>query len=446
MKDNLKALDYSVLQQCMHCGMCLPTCPTYVETKRERNSPRGRIALMRSIADGELAVSKSFGDEMYYCLGCLACQTACPAGVNYTELFETARAHVERTEVLKTPERSFWRWLTLQTLFMNPRVLKLVGLGLRFYQKTGLQDKVRASGLLNLLPDHLKRLEPQTPIVADKFSSDLIDEWEFPSEGTRYKVALLTGCVQDLVFSQINRDTADVLLANGCAVYTPANQFCCGSLHGHNGELLMAKELAIRQFETFDLEELDAIITNAGGCGSHLKHYAQLFDPSDPLHAVASKWDSKVKDIHEWLVEIGFKVPDEIRESEKVTYHESCHLCHGQKVTEAPRKILRALLGSSYVELKDSNVCCGSAGIYNITQPEQSEKLLRNKVTSILASDAGKVVTSNPGCHLQLERGLRDHKACSGSCSGQGCSKGVEVSQPVTLLAEAYRRADLKNA
>jgi glycolate oxidase iron-sulfur subunit len=419
----LQSLDYSVLQQCMHCGMCLPTCPTYVETKRERNSPRGRIALMRAIADGELGVTREFADEMYYCLGCLACQTACPAGVKYAELFETARAEVERTGVAQGGERDFWRWLTLEVLFLHPRLLRLAGWGLRLWQRTGLDLLLRRHRFFGLLPRRLRELEPQTPRMAPAFSDALIEPVETPPQ-PRFRVGLLTGCVQDLAFSHINRDTADVLLANGCAVVTPRAQFCCGSLHAHNGAVEAARELARRQIDAFDLEAVDAIITNAGGCGSHLKSYGHLLH-DDPLYAArARRWDSKVRDIHEWLVQIGIRPPEHDAGLAEVTYHESCHLCHGQKICTQPRQVLQAIPGLKLTELPESNWCCGSAGIYNITQPEQSAKLLERKLGHVRATGVKVVATANPGCHLQLAAGL----------GAEG-----EVTQPVTLLARAYR-------
>jgi len=428
MVARLKKLDYSVLQQCMHCGMCLPTCPTYMETKRERNSPRGRIALMRAIADEETPVTASFGDEMYYCLGCLACVTACPAGVNYTELFETARADIEQSHVL-TGQRSFWRWLTLEVLFMRPRLLRALGVMMRWYQRSGMETLVRRSGLLRLAPKGLRDLEPQAPRMASKFSNEVIAEREQPPVEKRYRVALLTGCVQDLVFSQVNRDTADVLLANGCEVITPPVQPCCGSLHGHNGAPHLAKQLAMRQLDLFDVDSLDAIISNAGGCGSHLKHYGHLLADVPEYAAKAAVWDSKLKDIHEWLVEINFRKPAAPSSVSEITYHESCHLCHGQKIVSQPRKVLASIPGLNVTELPESNWCCGSAGIYNITQPEQSAKLLDRKLGNIRKTKADTIATSNPGCHLQLAFGLRAHKDMT-------CQS---VTQPVTLLAEAYR-------
>lgn len=419
----LQSLDYSVLQQCMHCGMCLPTCPTYVETKRERNSPRGRIALMRAIADGDLGVTREFADEMYYCLGCLACQTACPAGVKYAELFETARAEIERTGVAQGGERDFWRWLTLEVLFLHPRLLRLAGWGLRLWQRTGLDLFLRRHRFFGLLPRRLRELEPQTPRMAPAFSDALIEPVETPAQ-PKYRVGLLTGCVQDLAFSHINRDTADVLLANGCEVVTPRAQFCCGSLHAHNGAVEAARELARRQIDAFDLEAIDAIITNAGGCGSHLKSYGHLLH-DDPIYAArARRWDSKVRDIHEWLVQIGIRPPEHDAGLAEVTYHESCHLCHGQKICTQPRQVLQAIPGLKLTELPESNWCCGSAGIYNITQPEQSAKLLERKLGHVRATGVKVVATANPGCHLQLAAGLG--------------TEG-EVTQPVTLLARAYR-------
>jgi len=418
----LKAMDYSVVQQCMHCGMCLPTCPTYVETKRERNSPRGRIALMRSIADGELPLTPAFADEMYYCLGCLACQTACPAGVKYVELFETARAEIERSGVLDGMQRGFWRWLTLEVLFMRPRLLRLVGFGLRLWQATGLDKVLRRVKFFGLLPKSMRDLEPQTPTMCAAFSDDLIAQEESAIGEAKYRVGMLTGCVQDLAFSDVNRDTVEVLMANGCEVFTPRAQSCCGSLHAHNGAVELARELARRQLDAFDVHNLDAIITNAGGCGSHLKQYGHLLH-EDPLYAERAKlWDRKVKDIHEWLAQIGIRKPVcGVEGVTEVTYHESCHLCHGQKVVSQPRQMLQAIPGVILKELPESNWCCGSAGIYNITQPEQSAKLLARKVKNVAATGAPVVATSNPGCHLQLQNG------------------GCQVTQPVTLLAAAYR-------
>src|SRR5262245_56669616 len=285
----------------MHCGMCLPTCPTYDATKRERNSPRGRIALMRAIADGDLPVTPEFGDEMSYCLGCLACQTACPAGVNYSVLFETARNDIERAGVQTAPLRGFYRGVTLGFLFRRPRALRAAGRVMRLYQRSGLEAAARQFGLTRFLPAALRDAEPQTPRVARAFSNRLIARYEAPSGPVRYKVALLTGCVQDLVLPDVNRDTADVLLANGGAVDTPSPQPCFGSLHAHNGELELARGQARRLIDLFPTDRYDAIITNAGGCGSHLRHYAHLLEDDPRYRESARAWDSKLRDVHEWL-------------------------------------------------------------------------------------------------------------------------------------------------
>ena len=272
---HLAQLDYAVLQQCMHCGMCLPTCPTYVETKFERNSPRGRIALMRNIADGKLGVTEAFGEEMYFCLGCLACETACPAGVKYAPMFEAARADIEAARVLAGGSRDWVRALALRLIFTRPLLLRAIGRMLRWYQASGAEGLVRRSGLLRLLPRRLRELEPLTPRIERQFSAALIAEIESPEE-VRFRVGMLTGCVQDLTYAAVNRDTVEVLVRNGCEVVTPGLQWCCGSLHAHNGEIEWAREMARRNIDAFDLDALDAIITNAAGCGSHLKHYDEL--------------------------------------------------------------------------------------------------------------------------------------------------------------------------
>ena len=413
MSATLKSLDYSVLQQCMHCGMCLPTCPTYATTKVERNSPRGRIALMRAVADGDLAVTPTFAEEMSYCLGCLACQTACPAGVKYAELFETARSDIESSGVHTGLMRKFWRALTLRFLFLRPRTLRAVGSGLRLYQRSGLEALVRRLGITRLLPPTLRRLEPQAPRIGPAFSNGLIAAHEQPRTPARFRVALLTGCVQDLVFADVNRDTADVLIENGCAVDTPPVQPCCGSLHAHNGELDLARVLARRMIDLFPPDRYDAIISNAGGCGSHLRHYGSLLKDDATYREAAHAWDGKLRDVHEWLAEIGCRPPraGPFAAPTIVTYHESCHLTHGQKVVRQPRELLRLLPGVSLVELTESAWCCGAAGIYAISQPVQADILLQRKMAHVVTTGARVVATANPGCHLQLAKGLRDQGA-----------------------------------
>jgi len=431
VSSGLRTLDYGLLQQCMHCGMCLPTCPTYVTTLRERNSPRGRIAWMRAIADRELEVSTAFADEMSYCLGCLACQTACPAGVQYGRLFEVARHDIEVSGVAATPSRRWWRTLTLRLLFFSPRRLRLAGRLLRWYQASGAEQLARRVGLTRLLPGSLRRLEPQTPPMARQFSNALIAPTEQPRSDAKYRVALLTGCIQDLVFPDINRDTADVLLANGCVVDTPASQGCCGSLHAHNGEHAMAQQLARTLIDQFPPDRYDAIISNAGGCGSHLRQFGLLLQDDGAYAERARAWDTKLRDVHEWLDGIGCRVPARgpFDAPATITYHDSCHLAHGQRVTKPPRSILNLLPDITVRELAESTWCCGSAGVYAITQPDQADLLLQRKVKHIAATGASLVATANPGCQLQIARGLRETGAA------------VRVTHPVSLLALAYRRS-----
>ena len=417
----LSQLDYSVLQQCIHCGMCLPTCPTYDATKHETSSPRGRIALMRAVADGKLASnSPQFADEMYFCLGCLACETACPAGVNYAEMIECARAEVESSGAKASAKRNLIRAFALHWLFAKPGRLHFVASLLRLDQVTGLSKAVST-----LFPKHVRELHALQPKVCQKFSFDLIDECEHPaSHAPRYHVGLLTGCVQDVAYADVNRDTVDVLLANECEVFTPRTQVCCGSLMGHNGELELARELARQNLDAFPLENLDAIIVNSAGCGSFMKHYGHLF-PKDPR---ARLWDKKVHDIHEWLVKIGIQTPRQAKQpTVRLTYHEACHLVHGQKISQQPRELLRAIPGVELVELPEATWCCGSAGIYNITQPEMSMALLERKMKHIAATGAQVVATGNPGCIGQIRYGARR------------LGVNVEVVHPVTLLARAYK-------
>lgn len=430
MARTLTDLNPAMLDQCMHCGMCLPACPTYQATRRERHSPRGRIALMRAVATGDLDAGGGFADEMDHCLGCLACQSACPAGVDYGILLEGARAEVDAQGRPPSISRSFWRALTLHFLFMRPRWLRIAGALLRLHQQLGTQTLLRRLGLTRLLPATLRRLEPQTPTVSRRFSHRLIAPREAGPGPVRHKVAMLTGCVQDLCFADINRDTVDVLLANGCEVHTPPLQPCCGSLHAHLGSLEAASTLARRMIDLIDPDAFDAIVTNAGGCGSHLRRYGDLL-ADDPHYADrARRWDTKLKDIHEWLVATGWRRPLQAPRDTPltVTYHDSCHLAHGQKVTRQPRELLAGIPGVRLVQLPEADQCCGSAGVYSITRPDFANTLLQRKTACVISTGAEALATSNPGCHLHIERGLTQAGA------------EVELVQPVTLLAQAYRR------
>jgi glycolate oxidase iron-sulfur subunit len=348
--------------------------------------------------------------------------------VNYAELFEHARAEVERVGVMNNPRRSLIRWFTVKWLFMDLRRLQLLGVVLRLYQQLGVQSLIRRSGVLKLLPKRLRELEAMTPQVQAKFSAELIAPVTPARGDAKYRVAMLVGCAQDLIFSDVNLDTVEVLSRNGCEVITPPDQHCCGSLHAHNGELELARELARRNIDQFPPDQFDAIITNAGGCGSHLKHYTHLLAKDSRYAARAELWDKKVKDIHEWLAHIGIQTPRVNGAAPiRATYHESCHLTHGQKITNQPRTLLKAIPNLQLTELPESSWCCGSAGIYNIIQPEMANDLLDRKVKHIKSTGAQVVATGNPGCLLQVING----------CKREGVN--VRVVHPITLLAEAYR-------
>ncbi len=280
----------------------------------------------------------------------------------------------------------------------------------------------------------MRGLEAKTPKIERHFSPDLIQPEERPEGEARYRVGLLTGCVQDLIYSDVNRDTAEVLRANGCAVVPPRRQACCGSLHAHNGEYEMAKGYARRLLDCFDLDDLDAIITNAAGCGSHLKHFDRLLKDDPAYAARAHQWSEKVKDISEWLIEIGLRVPGAVSAGPVVTYHDACHLCHGQKITVQPRDLLAAIPGLKTVPLPESLWCCGSAGIYNLIQPEMADKLLQRKLDHVVSTGAQVVATGNPGCLLQIQNGM----------AARGLK--IEVAHPVTLLARAYRQKQIPSS
>ena len=284
-----------------------------------------------------------------------------------------------------------------------------------------------------LLPRRLGALEAQAFAVRRRFSDAIIAPVERPGGKARHRVAVLTGCIQDVAFSDVNRATVDVLLANGCEVETPRGQSCCGSLHVHNGDLATARALAMRQIDSLDPGSFDAIITNSAGCGSHLKRYGHLLDGEPAYAARAQAWSSKVRDISEWLVEIGFRPPASPPQGARplaVTYHEACHLCHGQKITSQPREILRSIPGVELRECPEATMCCGSAGIYSITQPSTATWLRDRKVGHIRSTQAAVVATANPGCQLHILKGFNGQESAR--------SPAPRVVHPIVLLAEAY--------
>jgi len=414
--------DDDILQQCMHCGLCLAVCPTYDLTKLERSSPRGRIRMVRSVARGEMELSQLFADEMNFCLDCQACETACPAGVKYGQIIEAARVVVDKAKYgskIGLPIKRF----ALRNIVASKNALKFVSKLLWIYQKTGLQKLIRSSGLLKLFPNNLSEIEKLSPVISDKFSDTQIKEIELPEGEVKYKTAFHFGCLMNTMFADINIDTIDVLKECGCKVITPKDQVCCGSLMGHNGDMDFALKLARKNIDAFEKQDYDFLISNSAGCGAFMKDYAHLLK-DDPVYAEKAKiFSSKVKDITEFLAEQKpeFNFNPE-PEAAQVTYHDACHLIHAQKVSEQPRQVIKSLPGVNYTELEEASWCCGSAGIYNVVRYDDSIKMLERKMKNIKNTNADVVITGNPGCMGQIKYGT------------QKFNVDVEVIHPVTFI------------
>src|SRR6202171_3276205 len=396
---------YEDYARCIHCGLCLNACPTYRLWNLEADSPRGRIRQMIPVEQNELPVTDSFVDHIDKCLDCRACETACPSGVEYGKLVEHARARIERDY-----KRPFFtrlaRNLVFRKLLPYPRRIAAAARLLRFYQRYGLQSLARASGVLKLFG--LAERERLLPSIDDSFFFGQLGQ-TFPATGERRaRVAFFAGCVANVTFTQLNEATIRVLTANGCEVVVPDGQLCCGALAAHAGVRDAARDLARKNLAVFVDGNFDAIVTNAAGCGSTLKEYEQLFTEDDPAHEAAVAFRAKMRDVTELLATLGLSAtlkPLPLR----VTYQDSCHLLHGQKVREAPRQLLRAIPSLEFVELPYSEICCGSAGIYNVTQTEASMDLLTEKMQHAQSTGAETIVTANPGCLLQLRAGVQLH-------------------------------------
>ena len=425
---NVAVPDDDFLRQCIHCGFCLAACPTYNLTAREISSPRGRIRMIKNVAAGIAPLDETFMHEMFFCLDCRACETACPPGVQYGALVEAARAQVEHFRATELQEKTRLKNFILRQIFAQPARLRRLAKLLRFYQKSGLEKFALRLRLPRLFGRKMLALAPLAPRIENKFTFERLAE-KIPSRTgkTKHRVALLAGCVQDIAFASINEDTAFVLGENDCEVLVPRLQACCGSLHGHTGALAEAKTLARKNIEIFERLEVEAIIVNAAGCGAFMKTYGHLFADDATMRHRAEKFSAKVKDFSEYLVMIDFKKPPQIL-AQRVTYHDACHLVHGQKVVKPPREIVRAAVGDNYVELNEANWCCGSAGIYNLTHFETAMQLLDRKMKNVVATGAQVVVTGNPGCAIQLQHG----------CRRAGVE--IEVVHPATLLRRAYER------
>jgi glycolate oxidase iron-sulfur subunit len=411
------------LDRCVHCGLCLNACPTYRELGVEMDSPRGRIYQMNQVAAGA-PIGPSYIEHLDLCLACRACETACPSGVQYGKLIEAARSEIE-ARVPRPLGVRLLRKFVFEHLLQSPGLLKAVGVSLYLYEASGLQRVVRSSGLLRLF-GKLGRLESLSPPVESPFFFSQIGK-TFPAEGERrYRVAFLAGCIANISFARLNDATVRVLQKNGCEVAVPAAQTCCGALHVHSGLRDEARKLARRNIDAVMDGGFDAVITNAAGCGSTLKEYDELLE-HDPAYAEkARKFTGLMKDVNEFLASIELN-PRMGKLPITVTYQDSCHLAHGQRVRTQPRKLLRAVPGLTFREMPMSDLCCGSAGIYNVVQNEMAMSVLKSKMDYVNMTGAEVIVTANPGCMLQLQAGSRMH------------GKGQRVAHVVELLDQAYR-------
>ena len=411
--DSTDAPSMDGLRACVHCGICLPQCPTYRVLGQEMDSPRGRIYLMRAAVEGRIGLTPTLARHFDLCLGCRGCETACPSGVPFGQLLEATRAQLVRKGV-RSPEtdHATARW-ALET-FPHPSRLAPLLWGLRLYQASGIQALVRAFGVLAPFRK-LKAMEALLPAVP---SSGILPEF-VPARGkARGRAGLLTGCVQRFFYSDVNARTARLLSAAGWDVVVPRSQGCCGALHLHAGRLDDFRGLASSLMSSFG-EDVDVIVTNAAGCGSALKEYGHWLSGE-----AAEAFAAKARDITEVLVDADLPL-GELKQT--VAYHDACHLAHGQKVRAQPRELLRRIPGLTVVDIKDSDLCCGSAGIYNLTEPAMAEELGRMKVARICESGARIVAAGNPGCLMQIARHARE------------MGLELEVVHPVDLLARALR-------
>jgi glycolate oxidase iron-sulfur subunit len=401
--DGQKAPEMELIEDCVHCGFCLPACPTYVLWGEEMDSPRGRIYMMKKSAQGEAPLDQRFGLHMDNCLGCMACMTACPSGVQYNKLIEDTRAQVERNVPRRTTD-SLFRKLLFAT-FPYVRRLRLLALPMLIYQRTGLQKLLRASGLLRLLPKRLLQMEALLPRVPVTFMQRLPAKVS-PAAAPRKRVGMLSGCVQQVFFQHVNQATARVLAAEGCEVIIPQAQECCGALMLHSGLDEQASALARRMIATFEKAHVDTIVINAAGCGSTMKEYGHLLREDPAWAARAAEFSAKCKDISEILCELPARSPRHALPM-RVAYHDACHLRHAQAIHAEPRRLLATIPSLEVAEIEESSLCCGSAGVYNLLHPEPANQLGDRKVENLLATKAEAVISANPGCLLQLMSGLR---------------------------------------
>ncbi len=408
---------------CIHCGICLSACPTYLQLGNEADSPRGRIYLINAMKEGRVEPgSPGFRRHIQLCLECRACETACPSGVHFSAMMNEARFAIQERHRFSTSER-FARWLVFRVVFPNRALIRLAFRLLSIYQRTGIRRLVRSSRLLKLFPGRVEQMETLLPEVPKPFRRAIP---EVAQARVRGRVSLFLGCIMPELFGAAHRATIRVLERNGMSVVLPPRQTCCGALHLHGGDLGTARELARRNIAAFEEDGSAAIIVNAAGCGAILKEYDELL-ADDPAYAERARaFCLRVSDISEYLASIGIDKNME-RLDLKVTYDDPCHLLHAQGIREAPRRLLRMIPGVQFVELRDADRCCGSAGVYNITHPEMSERILDEKIAEIVRTGAQVVATGNPGCLLQIQAGLRARNV------------PVQVRHPIELLDDAYQ-------
>lgn len=391
------------LDDCVHCGFCLPACPTYVLWGEEMDSPRGRIYMIRKAGEGEAPLDGSFRGHMDNCLGCMACMTACPSGVQYNKLIEPARAQIERNIPRGVGERLFRR-LVFAT-FPHPGRLRWLALPLLVYQRSGLRSLLRGLEVEKLLPKRVAAMESLLPDVPAQLFRRL-PTMVRPAGKPRRRVAMLSGCVQQVFFPQVNAATTRVLAAEGCEVIVPREQACCGALMLHSGLEDDAARLAKKMIAVFEEADVDAVIINAAGCGSTMKEYGDLLRDDPAWAGRAAAFAAKCKDVSEFLCELE---PQATRHALnlRVAYHDACHLQHAQGIREQPRHLLRGIPEMEVAEIPEASLCCGSAGIFNLLQPDTANQLGDRKVENLLTAKADVVASSNPGCLLQLMQGLR---------------------------------------
>ncbi len=403
-------IDYELLLDCVHCGLCTASCPTYVETGNEADSPRGRIYLMRQVIDGALALDQDVKQHLDLCLNCRACETACPSGVQYGKLIEPFRVYMAEQE----PGRQVASLNAVQRFLLFKifpyRWRNRVALApARLMQWTGLDWLTEKIGLTRLLPRSLRSMKDMLPDLKPHYN--FLPEVLEPVGPRRARVALFLGCVADSLYPATNYATAKVLQANGCEVWIPRSQGCCGALHYHAAEEGTAREFAAKSCAAFgatDLEkfaDVDAIITNAAGCGAQLKDYAHMMHAT-PQAEAAARFQAKVRDISEFLMELG-PIPPKHEVRVKATYHDACHLRHAQQIFRQPRALLEMIPGLELAPLAESELCCGAAGSYNLTQPEMATKLGDRKAANIAETGARALFTGNVGCLMQITRHLK---------------------------------------